>query len=614
MKNKLSCLLVLLIGGSLSGMDAPPAEECASEGDIVCNPLVRLEVAERLFRLFPEKEAVEALINWALMNQESYGIFLDSGIQTTLLLKRILRSSYAYNRDEQLIAQSLRSLVSQSEYKVHAQNKALLDGFVNILKACSERQDWQEAFTALKTLQDNTALKDYFSFCLWKDDYLGSPARKAVVNYALELGAPKKLIKALIRWGTRLTDLPSQTPPPLLAVGKKITELKQPGNSERNTVSSAPLVELDEKGKDSLEELRALIPLLVKSGAKVTDNFINMNNANPATRSISSVGWAILKKDKETLELLLKGEKLFLPDEFALATICFLYEDSAEREELFRKVLGASKDIEKMFFRVIPYFQEFQTDSDIPNPIDRIIKVLSIIIDYGVDLNPPVSGWHTFLDFAYQFKLDEKIIDFLIEKGVKKSGIEVNDEGRKMQDCFNVCRDIFLRKTKGEQVSQEEICLLLKEAKRILPALAANIFDTPANLGANNPNEVWGSVLSQFVGLAMEVLSSPEAYEFFFFIETYRPLSVPFSMYGTVTSVFHWIVGACNLMKISQGEEAYSSALKGMSEGLSVLLAKFAQNGVKDDKKSEGKTAAERARALGMDELANLITNALNPA
>lgn len=608
MKNTLMCLVILLLGGSLSGMDAPPV--------VVYNdPLARVWIAECLFRLFPEKEAVDTLVSWARTDKASVNV-LKSEIITGFLLERIKFCSYAYNRDEQMIAQPLKPLLSQAKYNAYLQNNALFDVFITIIKACAEKQDWEEAFILLKQLQGK-ALKDYFSFCLWKDNYLGSPAKKAVLNYAIELGSPNEFIKALIESGASLTGLPSQTPPPLLAACKKITDLKNPGISEDlEIISSAPLVELDDKGKCSLDQLKALLTLLVESGAKVTDDFVFLNQPNPIKSSISPIGWTILKQDKETLELLLKGKKLLLPNEFLLATVSFLSEDSVVKEELLKRVLEVSekKDTQILFNVFSTSLHGILLNSNrVPNLVERVIKELSFLIDYGVDLNISIDGENNILDRAYDLKWDEKIIEFLTEKGAKKSSIELSDKAHKEKEFALVANDVYLRGVKGGPVSKEEICSVLKDAKIMLPTIVMRMFGICANENIN-PNELWGVSLESFFNMAMQVLSSQEAYEFLFFLETFKPLSFSYKGYGTITSVFHWIVASFNLIKVNHGQSIYDSEVKTKRDELCLLLTKLVQSGIKDDKTSEGKTAVERARELGLKEIADLIANAMNQA
>lgn len=587
METKIHYLLVLFIGGSLYGMDVPPLVKESSPFHI---EEMQREIARWIFRLLPKKEAIKTF-NWMMLTDKKALSLKEA--TCTLFLKQFLNEKLHHSL-EQIITPSQGYRLSKMLYGEETDIPALFNSFIETLKACAKKQDWKEALTSLEQLKSK-GLKEYFECYFVQDSYLGSPAKKTVLICALELGAPTELIKALIDAGCRLTELPLETPPPLLVVAIKMMDLN---NLEcwfiLNERLKIPISDIEGKGNSSLENLQELIKLLMTSGAKATDTFSMPDQQNPAFRAISPLLLTICLKDLKTRELLLTEKKILCSLECMTAASTFIFDPSAEREEFLKRLLGVCEDIQTPFALVNSSITWFK---DVPNGVESIIKVLSFFIDHGADLKAPSAQGGNILDVAYEQKWNQGIINLLIQKGaIKSSGL--SDEVRKQNEFSRDANGIMLRIMKDEPVSKEEICAVLKDAKAmIISSTAALKLDTASN-------EVWGTVIMPFFIMSMYVPSSQEACDFLSFIATHRPLAFNYRNYGLVTSLFDLLVASFKTLKIvSLSEEEYRLEIEAKARGFGVLLYNLSKNGIRPDQ-----TTVQKAYELGMPEIAGFMS------
>ena len=582
--------------GSAFGMQSDSLEKSS---EISYLQEIRLLISDYIFRIASEKNAILAFRSWCATDTKAWNFFKKNGSATTEFLKQLHNLSYRNYFDLRLLNQ-LTPLLAPPMVDAFEKGISEAQSLINLFTTCAEENCWKKALEKINSLKKDSTTCYCMSNYYWETTYRKAfPCRKTLLIHALELQAPIEVIDELTSCGSLVTRLTQSTPAPCLIVCEAMIELDRKIEwnreyTERRSKSHPDLPVSEEIMNPTWEQLDRIMTLLLSKGASLQDSFHGVSSGFfTHIEHATPLLYAVRDKNLKLVEYLKgKGAEVDFYS-FSEGIIDPIRVDEKIRSDdilfsIFTTVLGMQGDRYRFLHYLAIFIEGPETEKK--EMLFNLFKELLETTDSSI-LTSTRDGL-TVLDRVFHTTTDTDILALLEEKGaVKSSRLEnvkpLHEFLTKLSTAFDLSRS-------QEEEIERQVKPLLKEALEFLA--------TPL-LNEGMP------LLLYFTCAAP--LEWDETKALLYALATHKSLYIDYPGYGEVRSFFHYIVGCIDEIKSQNLEDdAYAFALTHYSP----LITWLAQQGIADDQRIEGKTAAEKAFALGMPDLAECITQALQNA
>ncbi len=571
--------LLLLSPAVVSGMvQEASISAVASSADtqsslILSLPELRLFFLISLFKTKPVSDAVNYFRAYSIVDKASQGFLKEKADLTLLFAQELYKIAYFYDFEITVLNQ-LQPLLNQKGLALFNEDLALGKKLKEMFELSAKQNQWDVVLKELRLQAEAefSLLKNAVNY-YWESTYCGSPAKMTLLVHALELDAPEDVIGILLSHGAVVDNLSCTTPPPFLITFTKF--LSCHSSCSQFKVEAEDIQQLPSK----IEALEKKMMVLTKAGASMHSFFYNYSMSIIQNQKMTPLLAAVDSGDPQMVRYLIKKGFRFV-DRAAFFKAFFVNEGSLLMVKAVVSIPETALDFLRYLLPKIPSFNEIYQK--------KALVTLSLLLEQKIDLN---ATWHgvPLLAAAKGCGCNDKVVDMLIKKGFSQTPSNVKAE---------VLMNLYQGFRKGYALPVEErskaIGSLLAELRTVL--VGTDLDKLPSK------------VIRMFLEAALEFSRLPEAKEFLEYIATSEE-SLSLDFLGLhVTSVFHAIVAYSNYMrKLLKGNYETSEQMQNIDHLIRWLVVK----GVKDQRTSEGKTAEERAKELGMLPLAETIHDSL---
>lgn len=565
MKNYVAAALLLLSTSLAQGMEnsatlSIPTDESINSPFFI--PELRLPLMETLFTITSNEEAVKAFVRCALVNKESLKFFKDSAQYTTIFSRSLYSLSYYNDLNNKTILKQLEHLLNKEGLDTF--NKELDLGWKlrRIFEECVAKKKWDRALEELSLKENCSLLKSAVNYYYWKD--CRHPIKITLLADVLEKDAPDEVILILISHGAYVNKLHRSTPQPFLILFTKF--LAYHSNPKLYSETAQPLIK---------EDLDRKMDLLIKKGASLSNSSYEAGTV--LDRKMTPLYAAVKSGDPQMVYYLIE-KGLYREDSGTFERIVNLFVVDKISLDMLKAVISIPGSTICFLQRLLVVIPQFNEDKQA-----KALVILSLLLEQKIDLNDASEELSFLLAVAEIVGNNDKVIDLLIQRGFTHAIYDTNRET--LLDLHKK----LLKVTTLEEVDQifNELTVVLKDIG--LGELWSIAIQIPLRLACGNFSNV------------------PAARDFLKYIASVEKyLSFNLDDYQ-VTSVFHALVAWLAFEQSKPENLQYEILLAGMPE----LILWLAQEGVKDERVSEGKTAAEKARELDMPEIADCIASPL---
>ena len=598
-----AALAFLLVGaaftGSAFGMEATSVEQPSA---ILYVPDIRLLIADYIFRTSSEKNAILSFRAWNATDTKAWKLFKENEQLTIGLLKQLYTLSYRSYFDLTFLKQLTPQLPSSM---VEAFQKGIKEA--ESLKAlfitCAQEKCWDTASEKIESLKKDSVTLYCMNNYYWQDScilvpivQLGDfahatkyPTKKTLLIYALQQHAPIKVITELINCGASCIQADSSILPSCIEVCLQMIEWNMYYNLQCSQ-QDADLTLIDKEMKPAFEQLTTLMELLIEKGASLDDSFQSLAPGfrEPFSKTAPLL-IALNSQDLSTVNYLnKKGVELPLDHfkELLLEIGTFPEEHVMNKDAFFNFLNPFVRTMPKDKYPFLMCLIVMSAHFTKPHQQEKILNLFKMILAETdtPTLTCAVEGM-TILDRVLATTGNTDMITLLEERGAIRGNNEHN-EYEKMKQVF----DLFIKLSsilESERYNEEP----LQEAKSILKE-AQELLATPLI------KEIMPTLLSWAFTCPVEW---DETKNFLLSAATNNWLPVEYGSYGPTPSIFHYIVARIYKVK----EQLQLTLPNDYSE--KTLIIWLAQQGIKDDLLCRGKTAEEKAQALGMPDVAECI-------
>nr|MBA3752358.1 hypothetical protein [Candidatus Dependentiae bacterium] len=476
-------------------------------------------------------------------------------------ITRALIDYMLWNHDDfcPILLDRLRPLVCEEELYTYKDNLLKGASLLILFKKCKDENLWEKALAELGSFKKDPLSYQIVNYC-WKEttkNTLNPTIQKSVLSLAIELDALLEIIELLISLKADVNILRTG-PSPFFIVFKKLLECKD----------------------SSKELLQNKMNLLLKSGAcvnrsffmgeekEIKDHLKKLRIQSPHAPLLE----AVIHNNLEMVNFLIAQGAYTLASD-ALCSALHLFTRKRGSIALIKALLTIDTNFNLPC--ILTGIPPLQTGIHLLARNDTIQgwKEIAELLCEKTDLNLRIQG-ATALDIAYGHN-HTALVDILISKGAK------NDQASTCQVQNPLIQAIIsLSQAQSEETKKQTAEKIRKLAPR---EIEAKNFIIPM-LTAINTLEI----------KAVELL-----------LELGVPANLAFSEgipdYGTFNSFLNFIIMSINLNKNSPH---YSYIFEKMQPIISLLIQKGTP---KERVNSEGKTPIEKARELGMSDLATYI-------
>ncbi|MBA2306891.1 hypothetical protein H0W26_02020 [Candidatus Dependentiae bacterium] len=514
-------------------------------------------------------EAVSNLKAYALSCKHSLLFFKKNGSLTRFLIDTLIRR-YA---DFDLSVLDTLQFLEEEEYTCYKNNLLTGKKIHELFLECKTNPPlWYKARALLQSLKENRSSYQAANYCGLDKDAGSKTIQKNLLVDAFECGAPQEILILLIDLKAEV-NFPLKGQSPLLVATSRFL--------------TCPTASLQLK-----DCLKGRIEILLRAGSSIYQCYHQSEGTPWDFKKRTDLSLliqtplleAIRKNDRELVQFLLKHAHHISPSEDTEG--CLVLLETAERAlegvcslELVKDVLAALDEVNSPLVSGMTILQLIIISGSRSLNVERALRIISLLLEKA---DPTVRGCGgyplTALEVAYS--LGHKEIITLIEA---KAGIDpANDEIDPRRDPLIIAILALGRcknETKKEKLSQDIQCLIKAKAPTEIEGLK-----TLAALAAIGTLDI--KTIELLCNL--EILSKNLTFN-----ETMPG-------YGHVNSFLHVLAGITHMMQ----EVLAQHPVCPIKPVINFLIQKGM---LVDRKNNEGKTAAEKARELGMNDFADYI-------
>ncbi|MBA2307501.1 hypothetical protein H0W26_05190 [Candidatus Dependentiae bacterium] len=600
MKIRLSLFLTLVFVSSVYSMNREGAvSPCITQDG---NPLslleLRLSILNHIFKTTSNQKAIAAFKALACVDTYSSNFFKGSSVNTEDFIRLLYTLSY-YDRFDMDTLKEISPLLHKEGVSFFEKNITVCDNLVQYFKnQFAKGKLVSKDLEVLYGLKEHSMMK-YVASYYFSDEYEYSKAKKNLLVHALDLEVCNEVITFLMECNFSLDAFHPRTPPPLVIVVNKLLEQDVTLKSLQtgmNLDCAYEVIPVEDQVILSIQRLEKLLAMLIEKGASVNSSFRSERfekgkgmidyYMTPLSQAIyeSNVKRILYFLDKgacltvESLEALLTMAKI-TDKEFL--TIGDIFLSRAEGNDLLITLLGKIIQIEYFYLNdPIGINQLRLYDIDLKKRSRYLFTRL--LEKKEISINTAIDSLGTALLSLAEDTNNSEIAQLLIKKGA----INYLSPLRELLMSFGA---VYSCGEKSVEEKEEKAKAVLDEVRKLVE---------DKKITVQNASVVFTIMLT--------VPLSEETKNLLKLFASREPLSLKTQSYGTITSVFHYMVALVNGSK-GKGSAEYNRVLTSVCS----LISWLAQGGVKDEITSNGKTAAERAYELDMPELAEHIVRTL---
>ncbi|MBA3752546.1 hypothetical protein H0X06_07245 [Candidatus Dependentiae bacterium] len=222
----------------------------------------------------------------ACLDKRFLEFFQENEDFTLDFLKYLYRVSYQKDFEFDKALLYISPSLNKEGIGIFNKNRSSSDELLGIFKQCKQDNCWDKALTTLRDFKDRFLLQhalNHYWQDKWEDRLKGElicihPCKSTLLIYALDFGAPKKVIEFLVKEKSLADQNYLNTPPPFIVAFKKFFDYNKQYELHGNKATLASI-------NQELNKLEEIIVIFIDAGASVDCVFEKLFSA-PNTKSL----------------------------------------------------------------------------------------------------------------------------------------------------------------------------------------------------------------------------------------------------------------------------------------------------------------------------------------